>query len=335
MTTENFLESIHRIVILTLDGISVWVVYFYSLFPLEWPPVVRVLLLMVVFAMVVSTSTWIVRIVVATPMFLLSRWWLMRQSAYGKAEWASWRDLVHVNLNKTGGLFLGSWIRWGFWRSDLYHHGEGHFLTISSPGGGKTSTVIVPVLLEGPEGNSFVVTDPSGEVTAMTASDQESKRKVVYLNPFFKDFRDATGLDYQDTGFNPLDFVENSLDTRNQSDILAQYLMVTDRRSSESYFQDEGKELLSLFIAWIVRHEPNENRNLAYLYTILREDAIPILNKMLKSGDPLLASDARKFLNIIANAKPQWSGIVVKAELATKRYIPTTPLAVHTSKVGF
>lgn len=334
MNTDQFLESIYHLVVSTLGELTTWTIYLVGRMPGDWPQLVKIILLLVGLSVLVLTISKLCSVIVATPAGLLSRWKLMRQSAFGKAQWATWRDLRRAELLKRSGLFLGCCMRWRLFRNDLFHQEEGHFITISSPGGGKTSSVIIPVLLEAPVGNSFVVTDPSGEITAMTARDQESKRKVIYLNPFFADFKKATGLDYKDSGFNPLDFVENSLDTRNQSDILAQYLMVTDRRSSESYFQDEGKELLSLFIAWIVRHEPKENRNLAYLYTIIRQAAIATLKKMLDSGDPLLVSDARKFLNIYANAKPHWSGVVVKAELATKRYIPTTPLAVHTSKIG-
>lgn len=259
---------------------------------------------------------------------------LLLFSPFGKAKWAGWLDLKREGMLKSGGLFLGQWRKWGFWQQDLNHHGEGHFITIAAPGGGKSSAALIPSLLECRTG-SFVVTDPKGELTAITRRYRERLGRVVYLNPFYRDFEKNTGLEYPDSGFNPFDSIENGDNVRSQADNFARLLCVTDRQESGSYFQDEGAELLSLFITWMVRHESPENQNLTYLYELVRSDPQEILRFMDYANDPLIKDDAVRFRDMLRQSSGQWAGAISKAQLATKRYVPTTPLAQHTSKSGF
>lgn len=88
--------------------------------------------------------------------------WIFGYRSFGNARMARGSDLRKAGLTKPGGLLLG---RSG-WRS-VFHNGEGHLLTIGGTGGGKSSGLVVPALCELTEG-SVVVTDPSGELTAMT-----------------------------------------------------------------------------------------------------------------------------------------------------------------------
>ncbi len=331
MTTDNFLERFAESGIAFLRAGLQTVLGWMEKLPTDWPVFVKALFILVFFIVVLKMFVAIVGWVGEQPQHFLNRWWLHLRSAYGKSKWATRHVLARAGLTKRSGLFLGQCTFWFVFRRDLYHQGEGHAITISSPGGGKSSAVIIPVLLEAEEGTSYIVSDPSGEITAQTAQDQERKRKVVYLNPFFEDFKRATGLDYVDSGFNPFDFFENTHDLRNQADILAQYLCPTDRGARDTFFQDEGRELLSLFIAWMVRYEPKKNRNLTFLYVLLRSHEIDILHEIIQKNDPLMVHDARKFLNM-SKVKPQWEGVIAKSRLGTKRYIPTSPLAIHTSK---
>ncbi len=331
MNTDNFFETLAQSIIAFLGSTMETVLEWMDAMPATWPVFAKVLLILVFFIIALKILVGSLELLSTIPKFLIKLEWLHWRSAYGKSQWATRWALWRKGLTKKGGLFLGQWRLWFFFRRDLYHTGEGHAITISAPGGGKSSSVIIPVLLEAEEGSSYIVSDPSGEITAQTAEDQEKKRKGIYLNPFFEDFKRDTGLDYKDTGFNPFDFIENNHDLRNQADTLARYLCVTDRRAADSYFQDEGKELLSLFIAWIVRYEPEKNRKLSYLHVLLRGEAIPLLEKIIEKNDPLLVHDAKKFFEI-AQVKPHWMGVIAKAQLATKRYIPTSPLDIHTSK---
>lgn len=271
----------------------------------------------------------------AIPYRLIRRLLLIRFSPFGKSRWAKLRDLKKEGMLKRGGLFLGQFRKNWFQRFDLYHHGEGHFITIALPGGGKTTAAVIPPLLTAREG-SFAVTDPKGEVTAITRRHRASQGKVFYLNPFHADFSNATGLDYPDSGLNPFDLIEAGDNTRAQADALARYLMVTDRRGSDSYFQDEGAELLALFITWIAKYETPENKNLTYLYELVRdENPLRLFEFMDYMDDPHLKHEVGRYRAMLKTSPPQWTGAISKAQLATKRYVPQTPLGRHVEKSGF
>jgi type IV secretion system protein VirD4 len=310
---------------------AVFTVFFW--FPDSWPAWVKLGIIIIIVALCYHYSHYIAKaalwLVIGLPMSFLRRLRLLSSSPFGRAKWAKLRDLRREGLTKPGGLFLGRWKR-----TDLHHHGEGHFITIAAPGGGKTSAALIPSLLIS-EAGSFIVTDPKGEITAITRRYRQTCGQVVYLNPFFEDFEKGTGLTYPDTGFNPFDMLVDSPNLRAQADNFARLLCVTDRKESGSYFQDEGAELLSLFITWIARYEVPENRNLSYLYELVRNQPKQVFDFMDYVDDPLIGFDAMRFADMVKTAPAQWTGAISKAQLATKRYIPTTPLGNHTSKNGF
>ncbi len=308
--------------------------YTFGLLPVGWPSWIKVIAAFAIIIVVGRVIFWLVDILSGFAKNAFNKRKLLFFAPFGKSEWAGWFTLRRLGLTKSGGLFLGQWRKWILLRQDLTHHGEGHFITIAAPGGGKSTAAIVPTLLELKTG-SVVVTDPKGELTAITRRHRESLGRVVYLNPFYEDFEKATGLEYPDSGFNPLDFIENNNKTRSQADNLARLLMVTDRQDSTSYFQDEGAEILSLFITWLVRHESEENRNFEYLYQLLRQNPQELMKWIDYAEDMLLKHDGIKFRDMRKDSAGQWAGAISKAQLATKRYVPTSQLAIHTSKSGF
>lgn len=259
--------------------------------------------------------------------------WVFGVRIFGGARWARRRDLRADGMTKPGGLFLG--------RArgvDIYHNGEGHLLTIGGTGGGKSSGLVVPALCNLTEG-SVVVTDPSGELTAMTARRRAQIGPVVFLNPFGSVFEQDTGLSFPDIGFNPLSILDPaSPNFISDTNALARLLMVTDRRDSGSYWNDEGAELLSLLMAAVKLYEAPDVQNLAFLYQLTRDRAESMedyLWHIERQGHPALRHEAERFASLIVTAPPQWAGIVSKAALATKRYAPSTPLGEHTKKAGF
>ena len=109
-------------------------------------------------------AVWSLRRVLLWP--LRHAYWIRRVFGgriFGDARWARPRDLKQEAMLQQGGLFLGS-LR----GRDFFHNGEGHLLTIGGVGGGKSSGLVVPTLISLTEG-SVIVTDPSGELAAMTA----------------------------------------------------------------------------------------------------------------------------------------------------------------------
>jgi len=330
--------------------ISAWVSWVLGLFPASVPIWIRVLCLLCALSALKSYQVrWALRDllhptqkllkwILWAPYRLLRRLTLIRFAPFGKSRWARLRDLKREGMLKPGGLFLGQFSARKhsvFRRYDLYHHGEGHFITIALPGGGKTTAAVIPPLLTATEG-SFVVTDPKGEVTAITRRHRASMGKVFYLNPFHADFSATTGLDYPDSGMNPFDLIEAGDNTRAQADALARYLMVTDRKDSGSYFQDEGAELLALFITWMAKYEPPENKTLTYLYELVRDEhPLRLFEFMDYVDDPHIKHEVGRYRAMVTTAPQQWTGAISKAQLATKRYVPQTPLGRHVEKSGF
>lgn len=258
---------------------------------------------------------------------------LFGSQAYGSAHWARLWQLWWAGLTKKGGLFLG--------RSrgcDLYHNDEGHILTIGGAGGGKSSGLVIPALLELTQG-SVIVTDPSGELAAITMRHRASLGRVVLLNPFQEVFEQGTGLNYPDTGFNPMSVIDPELSTfKADCDALARYLMVTDRRESSSFWTDEGKAFLSLIIAATVLYEDNDLHNLPFIYERVRDTPAELkdyLEHIIDQGHPALKSEAEGFYGIVTQAPEQWQGTVRKAATATERYAPSTPLGEHVRKNNF
>lgn len=258
--------------------------------------------------------------------------WAFGGRIFGQARWARRGDLHRAGMRKPGGLFLGS-LR----GRDFFHNGEGHLLTIGGTGGGKSSGLVVPTLLTLTEG-SVIVTDPSGELAAMTSRRRAEIGPVAFLNPFAASFGKGAGLEFEDTGFNPFSVLDaKSPDFISNVSAFSRLLMVTDRKESGSYWNDEGAEFLSLMIASIILYDAPDLHNLAFLYSAVRDSPEGLeqrLEHIIGYNHPALRDEAERFLSIMRKAAPQWAGIASKAALATKRYAPTTPLGEHTKKDG-
>lgn len=256
---------------------------------------------------------------------------LLDRRVFGAARWARPWHLWRAGLTKEGGLFLGR--SWGL---DLYHRGEGHLLTIAGTGGGKSAGLVVPSLCALTEG-SIIVTDPSGELAAMTARRRAEIGRVVFLNPYAAVFRDGAGIDFPDHGFNPFSILDPASDNFiSDTQKLAQLLMVNDRRESGSYWNDEGAEFLALMIAKIRLYDPPDLHSLAFLHGVVRDEVdniSTVLDAIIDEGHPALVDEARRFRQL-TEVKPQWFGVNSKVALATKRYAPSTPLAEHTTRHG-
>lgn len=259
--------------------------------------------------------------------------WMLGFRTFGNARVARRSDLRKAGLTAPGGLFLGQ----ARGRA-LFHNGEGHLLTIGGTGGGKSSGLVVPALCELTEG-AVVVTDPSGELAAMTARRRAEIGPVIFLNPFGSVFEADTGLSFRDDGMNLLAHLDPA-GPNFISDVgaFARLLMVTDRRESGSYWNDEGAEFLALIIAATLLYEPADCHDLTFIYRRARDSAEAMEDYLwhLEGKDrPAIADDATRFRSMIESAPQQWQGVISKVALATKRYAPGEPLGRHVAKNGF
>jgi type IV secretory pathway TraG/TraD family ATPase VirD4 len=276
-----------------------------------------------------------IALVLALPRYWLSSLRLRLGSPYGKAAWARLGDLRQAGMLKPGGLFLGQWRGW-FRRADLFRHGEGHLLTIAAPGAGKTTGLVIPALLSVEHG-AVIVTDPKAQLGTMTARHRATRGEVFFLNPFADDLKTIAGIDLPDSGFNPIAVLEDGINLVDDARSLARLLMVTDRRESGSYWNDESAALLAALLVWMVRKEPPELRTLTFLWSIVREGPEAMEQRLewmagLKK-DAYLRAEGERLLGLF-KVPPQWQGVISKAQLATDRYSPDTPLGIHTAKTG-
>lgn len=314
-----------------------WLADVWRMLPAEWPAEIKIIIFFVGYGLAAVVLGRVLRVVFSVfrlPGYLLSLWWLKFRSPFGGSRWASFSALKKAHLFREHGLFLGEWRGW-FRRQALFHHGEGHFITIATPGGGKTSGLVVPSILECREG-ALIVTDPSGELAAMTRRFRETLGPVVLLNPFSDDFEQDTGLSFPDTGFNPLTILECGPQLKDDIDLVARLLMVTDRVDSGSYWNREGAEIIAALLMWMFLREAPQYRNLAFLYELLRgKKTRLVFERMAQDSDRYLRANGGKYVEMIEHAPAQWQGALSKAQEATTRYAPDWPLGIHTSMDSF
>ena len=111
--------------------------------------------------------------------------WIERRRAetptgiFGDAAFADLRDCADHGLTDPNGLFLG--VLDGV---PLFAGGKAHLLTVAPARQGKGTSVVVPNLLH--YSGSVFVTDPKGELAAITARHREQTfgQKVIFLNPW-------------------------------------------------------------------------------------------------------------------------------------------------------
>lgn len=149
----------------------------------------------------------------------------------------------------------------------LTYSGDGHLLTIAPTGAGKGVGAIIPALLTYP--GSIIVTDIKGENYQVTARHRrEMGQQVVVLDPFNL----VTAKDKSDK-LNPFDlFGVPGSDPESDAEMLAAQLAVGHEFSTDRYWEDTGRGLVSGLIADVATNSPPEKRNLVTLRELLYND---------------------------------------------------------------
>jgi type IV secretion system protein VirD4 len=293
--------------------------------PPDWPWWGRLLLL--------------VFVVLILPRLVRRLWRMLRgfPKIFGRARFASLRELRRAGMLKPGGRFLGR-----VKGRDVFLHGEGHCLTVAAQGSGKTTGLIIPTLI-GYRGGSVVVTDPKGAITAQTRRLREKAGRVVVLNPWREELAGdpAFGLDLGDDGFNPLQLVGADPEGRAAASTLAG-LVLPDMPGESTYWREEARELLEWAMLFQATHYPAHMRTLPALRAMLY-DAAELVEGMkeLATGEPregakgALQATAAKFYGMTAmGAGAQFIGAQGTATTALKIYAEGTRLADHVSRRG-
>ncbi|MCH2217290.1 MAG: type IV secretory system conjugative DNA transfer family protein [Flavobacteriales bacterium] len=150
----------------------------------------------------------------------------------------------------------------------LRYKTDAHLLTISPTGGGKTTGVIIPNILDH-NGSAFVV-DIRGETVAKTAT---AKRllghRVVVLDPY-QITEGKWGID----SYNFFDRVRldlGALDTDDRIQRIVSAIMFdpTGRMSKEPIWDNATRNLLVGLISYVLKYLPKEKHNLVEVLDIL------------------------------------------------------------------
>lgn len=191
---------------------------------------------------------------------------------FGTAQFAGAEDLASLNAyKKEGQIFIGTDDEGRALYLPLWNK-----LTISPPGGGKTSTSSIPALLSH-EGPAFVF-DVKGELWAVTARYRAEvfKRQVIVIDPFGvtkgDDFRqgkpEALLKEHQ---INPFDWIPS--DRRKRDRMLNAFAASFVEQHSEStanHFDENAKILIRGYIDYLISHK-HTDKSFAGLYYLMSE----------------------------------------------------------------
>lgn len=179
-------------------------------------------------------------------------------------------------------------------RTPLMYSGDGHLLTVAPTGAGKGVGAIIPALLTYP--GSVIVTDIKGENYQVTARHRrEMGHQVVVLDPFGLVTSKADKL-------NPFDlFGVPGSDLESDAEMLAAQLAVGHEFSTDRYWEDTGRGLVSGLIADVATSSVPEKRNLCTLRELLYNDDLDYtlavaLDTRKKSMSPLARDEFVAYL---------------------------------------
>lgn len=208
-------------------------------------------------------------------------------NSFGGAKWATLTDLKEQNLfDSANGPLIGA-DKTG---TPLFYR-MSNKLTLSPPGGGKTTCSSIPVLLDH-TGPVFVL-DIKGELFATTAKHrlEVMGRKPIVIDPFgitkSESFRkELPEALLQNYTINPFDWLPAERDARDR--ILNAFAgsLVINEGGSMNHFDENAKILIRGYIDYLMT-QPKEDRNLPKLFSLCTEsveDSEETLQKMIVAG---------------------------------------------------
>ena len=164
-------------------------------------------------------------------------------------------------------------------------------LTLSPPGGGKTTCSSIPVLLE--HAGPVFVLDIKGELFATTAKYrfEVMGRKPIVIDPFgitktasfCKDFPEELLKNYT---INPFDWIPEERSARDRILNAFAASLVINEGGHMNHFDENAKILIRGYIDYLMT-QPKEERNLPHLFSLCTESVSEseiTLQKMMDAG---------------------------------------------------
>jgi len=191
---------------------------------------------------------------------------------FGTANWADKRDLMNIRAySRETGPFIGTDEKGRSLYLPLCNK-----LTISPPGGGKTTASSIPVLLS--HNGPVFAFDIKGELWATTARYRSEVlgREIVVIDPYGvtqgKDFKLGKPEKLlKKYNLNPFDWVpEHKSDRDRMINAFASSFIVSDN-SYSNHFDENAKILIRGYIDYLMSF-PKEERTLNHLFTLMSEN---------------------------------------------------------------
>jgi len=192
---------------------------------------------------------------------------------FGTAAWATKKDFIELNTYQSNnGMFIGA----DFDGKALYLP-LCNKLTISPPGGGKTTASSIPLLLSRP--GPVLVFDIRGELWAVTARYRAEKlgRQVIVIDPFGvtkgKDFQQGKPEILLKTyTLNPFDWIPEDKKQRDRMMNAFAASFVINEGGFATHFDENAKILIRGYIDYIMTAKPATERGLPMLYELMSEN---------------------------------------------------------------
>ena len=252
----------------------------------------------------------------------------------GKARFADNDDLKKMGLDKSSGLFLGS-----LNGENVYYPGETHLLTIAPPGAGKGTSIVIPNLLT--YSGSVIVTDPKGELFAITARHRQEKlgHKIIVLCPWAKKLSAELGIEIPDHGFNPLSIIQPGSDIKDEAELISSLLLPgsANMKADDEFWIEGGQSILTAFMLHLKSQEETVG---ALTLPLLRqylhlapEELTAVLFAMSKNENfgGCIREYGGKLLGTAERSPKQFEGLLGSAQKALRIYDSISPLGEHVS----
>ena len=252
----------------------------------------------------------------------------------GKAQFAKNEDLKAMGLDKSSGLFLGS-----LNGQNIYYPGETHLLTIAPPGAGKGTSIVIPNLLTYP--GSVIVTDPKGELYAITARHRQEKlgHKIIVLCPWAKKLSAELGMEIPDHGFNPLSIIQPGSDIKDEAELISSLLLPgsANMKADDEFWIEGGQSILTAFMLHLKSLEetlgPLTLPLLRQYLHLAPDELTAVLFAMSKNENfgGCIREYGGKLLGTAERSPKQFEGLLGSAQKALKIYDSGGPLGEHVS----
>ncbi|MBS0533103.1 MAG: type IV secretory system conjugative DNA transfer family protein [Proteobacteria bacterium] len=187
---------------------------------------------------------------------------------------------------------------------ELFYVGEASLLTIAPPGKGKTQCHVLPTLAryEGPA----IVLDIKGECYDHTADwRRRHVGQVIVFDPTRPD---------QSASYNPLAFVSDEPDELWESARFLSDLLVISRNSMDPTWENQGKDLLTLIIAFVVQTHARGERQMSsvldFLGTIGLSDMLAFVAEKDNNFPSAMRRVAARFSQMAKVSAKQFEGVL-------------------------